>query len=457
MSIAHTARRIMRRFLKSERGAVIVYVALATVPMFIAIGAAVDTTRAYHARDRLSHALDAAGLAVGAALSSGEDPQTVLNNYFRLNYPDQSAMLQGNPTLVITNNVITVSANISMPASFMRVAGFDQIPISSTSQIKRDDKAMEIALVLDNTGSMYGSKIAALRSAATDLVNILFGTTIIHDRLSVGVIPYAATVNIGSIAPQVVGNDPAGFFNTADPSQWKGCVMARGGGEDLTDNYTSGVNDWSFYWYPSGQDNPWPPIYNFPSFPWWNTGPNVYCPTPITPLNNNKNTVLAAIDAMQIWGGGTFVNLGMAWGWRVLSPSTPFTEGKAYSDPDNIKVAILMTDGLNQFGGSPRYSRQHLSGYTSYGYLEQALLGTTSYSGATTELNNRLTQVCNNMKAAGILVYTITFQLTDPTTKAIFQACATDPAKYFNSPSQGDLQSAFQTIGNELRNLHISQ
>ncbi len=52
------------------------------------------------------------------------------------------------------------------------------------------------------------------------------------------------------------------------------------------------------------------------------TGPNLGCGPAITPLIASKTNVLAAIDEMLPWHrGGTMANLGLAWGWRVLSPS----------------------------------------------------------------------------------------------------------------------------------------
>ena len=51
-------------------------------------------------------------------------------------------------------------------------------------------------------------------------------------------------------------------------------------------------------------------------------GPNLGCGPAITPLVASKTTVHEAIDEMQPWHrGGTMANLGLAWGWRVLSPT----------------------------------------------------------------------------------------------------------------------------------------
>ena len=111
---------------------------------------------------------------------------------------------------------------------------------------------------------------------------------------------------------------------------------------------------------------------------------------------------------------------------------------------------IILTDGQNTTSNSV---------YTAYEYRSDGILGSTSSSGTTDELNTRLTTICNNMKATGvdIEVFTITFQLSDADTQAIFEDCASEPDNYFDSPSNSDLTAAFQVIGAKLKRLHLSQ
>ena len=61
-----------------------------------------------------------------------------------------------------------------------------------------------------------------------------------------------------------------------------------------------------------------------------------------------------------------------------------------------------------------------------------------------------------NSLAADIIVYTITFDLSDSNTQALFQACASDEEKYFNSPSAEVLTRAFRIIAAQLKQLHVS-
>ncbi len=71
-------------------------------------------------------------------------------------------------------------------------------------------------------------------------------------------------------------------------------------------------------------------------------GPNYFCDTPpITPLTNTRTTLNSAISAMEPQGNTNILE-GLTWGWRALSPSAPFTQGKSYTAPNNRKVIILI-------------------------------------------------------------------------------------------------------------------
>ena len=104
--------------------------------------------------------------------------------------------------------IVTMEAEATLPTTFMRIFGKNQMQVSARSEITREMTGLEVALVLDVTGSMddpvkgnpYDStkKIAALRTAGVDLVNILFGDNDEVDDLWVGVVPFSQSVNVGT-------------------------------------------------------------------------------------------------------------------------------------------------------------------------------------------------------------------------------------------------------------------
>ena len=98
------------------------------------------------------------------------------------------------------------------------------------------------------------------------------------------------------------------------------------------------------------------------------------------------------------------------------------------------------------------------SDYSGYGRRLENRLGIVpplSAARMTTELNNRMSNLCTAMKRQGIIVYTITFNLTETATQALFRGCASQPDYWFNSPTQADLRTAFRQIGSQLTKLRL--
>jgi hypothetical protein len=128
------------------------------------------------------------------------------------------------------------------------------------------------------------------------------------------------------------------------------------------------------------------------------------------------------------------------------------------------KVAIVLTDGENVYydwpgglPGSPKSGTYPDTDYSAYGRLSEGRLGTTNSGAAVAEINKRMARLCTNMKNEDIVIYAITFQLNNKPTQDLFRACATDPSKYYNSPSNAELREAFVAIGNELTNLRLAE
>lgn len=424
--------RLYLRFKRNERGAVAVFITLALIPLMVAAGLAIDLSRAYLIKGRLSHALDAAGLAVGSMRTTTTD-SAYLENKFRdfmdLNFSSANIGTVHSLSFSDQGGVITVSGQATVDTAFMRIVGIDTMTVGADAEIVVETNGLELVMVLDNTGSMGGNnKLNDMKDAAHELIDILFGDETNPSLLKVGLVPFDNTVNIGTANAAYVPN--VGSYNWGWGS-WEGCVMARSYPHDVQDSSVAVGGSWEPFWNANS---------------WWDR--NRYCPNPITPLTNDRTTLDNQIDAMQALGS-THVNLGAVWGWRTISPQEPFTEGTAYGDPDWNKAVILLTDGENTMIDSY---------YSAFGWLSDGNLGTTtSRSVAENELDDRLREVCTGMKNDGIIVYTITFQVPDLTTRMLFEDCATDSDKYYDSPDAATLNVAFRAIGAELKNLHLSR
>ncbi|MFT8243810.1 pilus assembly protein TadG-related protein [Roseomonas sp. BN140053] len=503
--------------------------AFAAIPLLLMVGVAVDLTRLYALRSRLVTATDAAALA-GARAIADPTRDAQIRAWFWANFTRRSATVtEGFLRATVTDirvltdpadsNVVRVQTTATLPTTFMRLGelvGMGNVALMTAKAdqaARRQERGMELALVLDVTGSMSDSpgsgqpsKIASLRNAATDLINIMFGSRATVPNLWVSIVPYTTTVNIGRgrtgfLAPG--SYDPGQFL----PTVWRGCVEARMGGQDMTDTppaqapfqpfrWRSTLNQYSPYpgdndWSTSGTNvpneaNPESPKSDSQQHSLGNSerGPNLSCERALTPLIQSKATLLSEIAALRAGPdrGGTVTNQGLQWGWNNLSPRWRGLWGTAnlpldYNTPNMDKVLILMTDGVNDLadstagapgactvtactkppGGARAYVATTDSDYTSYGRLAENRLGLTRVSSANaiTEFNRRTGVLCASIKAAGITVYTITFALNNTTTQNLFRTCASKPEYYFNSPDATALRGAFTEIGQQLSNLRL--
>ncbi len=191
-------------------------------------------------------------------------------------------------------------------------------------------------------------------------------------------------------------------------------------------------------------------------------GPNDGCTSSILFSTKEKDAISDHINALAP-SGSTNSAEGLMWGWRTLSPAAPFESEIPYNDDQWQKAVVLMTDGFNSI--SDRNTHQYTD-YTAYGFGREARLGSgiNTDSEMEDEINNKLLRICTRMKAQGILVYAVTFGLSDDdpdelATKQVFQACATESEApyYFDAPDGEELQAAFEDIASDLVQLHVSR
>lgn len=461
-------RSTLRRLRRDRRGSVAVIFAASLIPMLLAIGLAVDTARAYAVKSQLQQALDAAALAVGSSTGTAAELQALAQKFFDANFKPNGLASASSITVRVEGDTIVADGTASVDSTLMSLGGFGAIQVVEHSEVIRAIRGLELAMVLDNTGSMTTSNnIGALRDAARELTDILFGAQTVHPTLKIALVPYSASVNPGRVSETLISGslvvDPAKALG------WKGCVVERSGADAMADTPAT-TKPWTQYKWLPAVDNSYnasnaSTVRSDPSYGNGGTGPNLGCPTAITPLTNDKTTIDAAIDAMRAWSrGGTFSDIGMAWGLRVLSPEPPFTEGLPWGTAKWDKAVILMTDGDNQFyklpsAASPNQANSAVnSDYTGYGRLDElGRIGTTNITTAKTTINTRMASVCQAMKAKGIVVYTITFTSSiNSTTRDLYRTCATSPSKYFDSPTQEELRASFRAIATELSQLRLS-
>lgn len=190
--------------------------------------------------------------------------------------------------------------------------------------------------------------------------------------------------------------------------------------------------------------------------------------TPIVPLTYKRANIEAGITAM-VAAGNTLIAEGVAWGWRVLSPTEPFTKVEAstsfpadtistYNHPRWLKIMVIMTDGDNDI--SAGLDTLNGTTYTAYGRGKEVLannrFGTTSDSSIMGKLDDAMSAACTQAKAEGIELYVTSFGTgVSAATRAKLQACATDADNYQHATSSADLAAFFNHIGQDVLNKSI--
>ncbi len=458
-------RSIAGAFRRDQDGAAAVTLAVWIMPLLAMTGLALDSGVGMMSKHQLTEALDAATLAAGKSLDADEQLSYFIS-YLNANMSNDGGWSNLTYTLDREDegNRLVANACIDVETTVMGMLGFSDIEVCARSVVHRATRGMEIILVMDNTWSMNsGGKMEAMQDAAHELVNSLFGNNETLDDLYIGLVPYVAAVNVGNSHTDWLTAD----FDNNDfyPEDWEGCVEARdASGRDMTDDPPSEELFTALLWesgVTNSNMNEWPPVKSEMYWgPYDSSGPNKACGQAITPLIQSQTQIHTAIDAMEPDFNGTTSHVGLAWGWRAISPRwrglwtdsvDPANLPLDYGTDQMEKVVILLTDGVNfwSMGGTAK---------NAHGFIQDGRLGTTwNTNYAVDQMDYRLTQLCSSMKAQGIILYTILFQVNDDDTDAMYEACATDDDYYFNSPSNESLQLAFRQIASELANLRIAE
>lgn len=511
MRLRRRLRALAGRFRRARDGAVAIMFALALVPVLGLVGGAVDYQAAAAQKTRLQAALDAATLSATRELTASSTQQQVqeaITRFLAAHLGSTSGI-----SLTVTydkdKRLVQASATRSHATQLLPVVGISSIPIGAASQSQLGRPYLEVALVLDNSGSMVGQRIEAVRTSAQTLTNKILDMAYIPGDIKVALVPFSGMVNVGAhnagqpwidtlgLSPIHSENfTPAGnrlsLYTAMRNVTWGGCVEARPQPHDVTDTPPSLANPATLFvpsFAPDEPDSSWNFYNSYLSdsggactISGWGgslserqrrsckyvgatpdqslangtrRGPNQMCDSrPIVPLTANRTTLSSNISQMVAYGG-TNIHEGVMWGWRVLSPGEPFPEGRPYSDLQNRKIIVLMTDGSNDHIG---LSNMNGSFYSAYGYSAAGRLGTTSSSKAEliAKMNERTLLACTNAKAAGKIIYTVAWFIDDQATKDLLARCASRPDMAIVADSMEALAHAFDHIAGSISRLRLT-
>ncbi|WP_171905149.1 pilus assembly protein TadG-related protein [Bosea sp. RAC05] len=471
--------------------------AFAGVAVICMAGAVVDYGRLSKAHSGLQAATDSAALA--AARLPSKDAATMRAAADKFFIANTSGMAGQNIQITKfdfqeSSGTVTIESSGVLDTTLMSIIGFTTMGFSSRSAaLKEVTGTVEMALVLDNTWSMSdsagggGSKITVLKSAAKNLINTILAQG--GTNVKIGIVPFADYVNVG------VGNRnqawmsvPADYSTTTTtPAVPYNCktistkqVCTKGAPKTCTSTTDGVVSTYDCtpqtcvqqpitpYQSCSG---PTPAKTTVTNYKWYGCvlsrktgelrlndseptspytgflGTSQRCLNPIVPLTSDKAVLTSAIDNLIINIGGykpsTYIPGGLIWGVNVLSPTAPFAEAKAYDTANKMprKAMVLMTDGAN----------------TMYFRASDGTHQNATNNGHVTTTNVDTTKICDYAKSKKIEVFTVAFAVTDVAAKTMLQGCATSAGHYYDATDAAALTAAFQSIGQSLTSLRLSQ
>jgi Flp pilus assembly protein TadG len=245
-------RQLLRSVCGDRSGSVAIVFAIAMVPVIIAAGIGIDVTRAMSSRSNLQDALDAAALALAhlPPTTSDADFKAKADTWMQANLHD-NALGPVTLSMARSKGQVVLTAASTVPTTLTAIAGYKQLDVAATTTVKWGLGHVEVALVLDNTGSMAGTKLTMLKNAASGLVDTLVASNTSGDpaALKISLVPFSMTVRVdstyrtsawmtGKAPSQYFPPDVKDLFNTDTGVDrfkmldqmgvtWKGCLESR--------------------------------------------------------------------------------------------------------------------------------------------------------------------------------------------------------------------------------------
>ncbi|WP_375460491.1 VWA domain-containing protein [uncultured Enterovirga sp.] len=387
---------LFRTFERDARGSVALMFGFLAIVLVGVAGVAFDYSRMALVQTGLQRAVDAAALLVARnreQVGNYAMPDALATSYLKNTFDvDQLTDLVVKVTLSEDRVRVDAAGNLKMTLS--NVIGVNKRPVSSSAEALFGDNKLELALVLDNTGSMSAlNKLETLKAAAHRFVDKMQAGNMQPGALKIALVPFDTNVNLGALRTSSWVDSASQTFWTNDPSK-AGCVWDRDQPHDALDT---------------------PPNAGATAFS-ADTSRSAPCSlAPIMPLTQDFGALHNAISGM-VASGNTNTTIGLAWGYHVLTRSEPVTNAAPSNTKNLSKYIVFMTDGDNT---QNRWSKSQ------------------------TEIDARTRRVCDSVKADKIQVFTARIIEGNA---SLLRECATSPDMYFDVQDMSQLDPVFDKI-----------
>lgn len=205
----------LKNFLNNTAGNFAVTGALMMLPVMGSVGAAVDFTNFINQRNSVQQALDAAGLASGRHVNTGvseAELKEYAEKFFQANLDDSIDLDKVAFSLDLTEGdssvepplptTISLDATLTYDTIFGNLIAVDEISAEIAAKIALGNRTVEVALVMDNSGSMStNNRIGTMRTETLKLIDTIYNAsqyTDLPDPVKFSVVPFGSSVNIGT-------------------------------------------------------------------------------------------------------------------------------------------------------------------------------------------------------------------------------------------------------------------
>lgn len=341
------SRRGARAFAGDEAGNLTLFTLILLPLLFVVSGAAVDLMRQEAARVDLQQAFDSCAL-MSASLNHDLPARTMMEDCVA-----DAGFAQSVDRLEVVDNgglrQITVTGQVRLDSLFLNAIGMDRLVSTAAAQAQQGMRKIEVALVLDVSGSMAGAPMNGLRSAARTFVDTVLSVG--TGRVSVAIIPYNVNVNLPpAFADTFRATDRHARANANCIDIPDAAHLQAGMPTNAAWSYTTIFDSLS-----QGQGYAQPPIEAY------GTCPSSLKNVALLPTDDAA-TLYRHIDGI-LPASSTAIQTGLKWGSMFLSdrmrpqfrqmiaqgmiPAHFADRPAPYTDRDTLKVIVLMTDGEN--------------------------------------------------------------------------------------------------------------
>jgi Flp pilus assembly protein TadG len=431
---------MLKRLAADRGGNFAVMMAAVSSAVVLAAGFALNIGQVVMTRSNLLNALDSAITSTARDITTGRikagDARETVEAFLFANGGTGFAAADRIvlDSLEIDPRSRTVNARASVDVDMVfPLFGADPVrKVSVDSAAVYSDRKIEVAMMLDVTGSMRGRKLRDLKDAASNAVDtLLAGNHPANPRVRVAIVPYADAVNTGVLANTVHVEEE---YTTGEPPRLDDPRLAGMEGFDTCATERKGR-------YQFSDASPYDAMVN-------RDIRLAYCPSAaLHPLSTDGAGLRRTIDRFRA-DGFTAGHIGIQWSWYLLSPEwasvLPASARPGAGGRGEVgKYAILMTDGEfnTAFAGVAEHER--------------------TAGGQPARSRNHAQRLCDAMKEQGIEIFTIGFMLNEPGARDVMRDCASPDRSaarhYFETHSGEELDAAFQEIAENIERLALTR